>query len=146
MGKRSGRIAGGLLPIVLGAVLLSGCGTATGRTDNAEEFREQVAGIGADVRLLPEREGRPDLVEGIVISKDGAAARFSFAFGPAPERNLPAPARNGEAVWFNRGDQVYYWVDYEFSGPKDERNRFYEAAFAVEDTACRVVADRDCGF
>ena len=138
-------LGGVMLPLLLVA-FLAGCGSANDRTDNANEFREKVTQLGHDVRLIPEREGRPDLVEGIVISKDGLAKQFSFAFGPAPNRDLPDPAVPRESVWFTKGDQVYFWVDYEFGSNKQQRENFYDAAFAVEDTACQVVADQDCGF
>lgn len=145
--KLTGGVIGGLLAAMLLALILSGCGSATARSDNAEEFKQRVAETGYDVTFLPEREGHPDLVEGVVTSEEGMASRFSFAFGPAPEGVLPAPAVNAEAVWFPEGDEVNYWMDYtELKGDsRKKRNHYYDAVFAVEDTACQVVADQDCG-
>ena len=145
--KITGGTIAGLLAAFLLTLALTACGTATDRTDNADEFRSKVTETGFDVALLPEREGRPDLVEGEVTSEDGISSRFSFAFGPAPERVLPAPADGGEAVWFPAGDELHYWMDYTEtdSATRKQRNHYYDAVFAVEDTACQIVADQDCG-
>lgn len=133
------------MPLLL-AFVFAACGSATDRSDNADEFRERVTALGHDVRLIPEREGRPELVEGIVVSKDGIAKQFSFAFGPAPGRDLPPPANAADATWFSVGDEVYYWIDFTVQrAPAKQQNNFFEAAFAVEDTACQVVAQRNCG-
>ena len=145
--KSRGGLVGTLAVAMLAAALVAtGCGSANDRTDNADEFREKVTELGHDVRLIPEKEGRPDLVEGIIVSEDGIARNFAFAFGPAPDPDLPPPADETKATWFEEGDEMYYWVDYDFETSKKKRERFYDAAFAVEDTACEVVADRDCGF
>lgn len=122
---------------------LSACGGRTA-SDNANEFREKMDVGGHAVLLEPERTGRPDLVVGKYITEDGEPVEFSFSFGPAPSRDLPAPANLNEAIWFDAGDEVHFWVRPRFVRDKKKLNRYYDALFAIEDTACQVVAGRDC--
>jgi hypothetical protein len=138
------KIAARIIPLALvAAVTLSACGGKTG-SQNADEFRSRVNAAGHAVVFEPERTGRPDLVVGKFITEDGEPVDFSFSFGPAPSRDLPAPADTTESVWFDAGDEVHFWVQPRFVRDRKKLNRYYEALFAIEDTACQVVAERDC--
>jgi hypothetical protein len=133
--------------VVLGLATLAGCGGAT-REENAADFREQVQQLGYEIKLLPARDEAPALVEGVGTSKDGLEGRFSYSFGPDPSRKVPRAARVGYGVWFNAGDQFYSWTgDYPPSPKPDNRqiNRFYDMMIDIDNVACQIVADRDCG-
>jgi len=128
------------------AVLVAGCGTMT-QGQNADEFSDQMARSGVAFRLEPRDDTRPGLVEGRAATRHGTALDFVFDFGPAPEKALPKPAIGKEAVWFNAGDEVFYWVeDYPAGLSGKEEDKALDMKFKIEDIACQVVANRDCRF
>jgi hypothetical protein len=130
--------------LVIGLSLIVGCGSAT-KEDNAGEFREKMDELQSEVNLLPEDGARPGLVRGVATSKDGPKSRFVFSFGPVPEENLPEPANSGNAVWFNGGDEVYYWFEaYPFKYSDAKVERALKLRLEIENAACQAVAGRDC--
>ena len=138
-----GRFAAGAA-LVVGLSLIVGCGSAT-QEDNAGEFREKMDELQSEVSLLPEDGSRPGLVRGVATSKDDLKSRFVFSFGPVPQENLPEPANSGRAVWFNGGDEVYYWFeDYPFKYSDAKVERALKLQLEIENAACQAVSGRDC--
>ena len=136
----------GFLTLMAAAVLIAGCGSYT-QTDNAVEFRDKISKTSIAYRLEPEREGRPGIVQGKAATEAGTVVNFVFSFGPAPEMNLPPPAKIPDAVWFPKGDKVYYWVSkYPPGTPDAEQDRALSLGFALGNVACQVVADQNCDF
>jgi hypothetical protein len=128
-------------------LLWSGCDRPTQAT-NAAEFSEQVQRLDYEIKLLPARDGWPGLVEGIGTSRDGIKARFTYSFGPDPRRDVPKGAKVGFVEWFNEGDGFYAWTeDYPASPDLSKRqiNRFYDMVLDIDDAACLVIVDRNCG-
>lgn len=125
----------------------SGCDRPTQAT-HAAEFRDQVQRLGHEVRLLPARDGWPGLVEGIGTSRDGIKARFTYSFGPDPRRDVPAGAKVGFVEWFDGGDGFYAWTEDDPSSldlGKRQISSFYDMLIDIDDAACRVIVDRNCG-
>lgn len=135
-------VAAGLVAVTA----LAGCGSMT-QEQNADQFQDDLAKTGVVFRTEPKDVTRPGLVVGRAATRKGTPIDFVFDFGPAPEKSLPAPAKPGEAVWFNEGDEVFYWVDdYPAGLSGEEQDRTLDMKFKVEDVACQVVADRDCDY
>ncbi|MGB0121773.1 MAG: hypothetical protein WBP55_12555 [Solirubrobacterales bacterium] len=142
MFSRSTALAG----IATAVLVMAGCGSMT-QEENADEFRSDLAKTGVVFRMEPKDETRPGLVVGRAATRNGTALDFVFDFGPAPEKTLPEPARQNRAVWFNHGDEVFYWVaDYPKGLSGEEEDRALNMKFKIGDVACQVVADRNCDF
>ena len=137
-----------VVSVILAAALIAGCsdiGGSDDRLQNANEFRDRLEKLDYSVELEPESKAHPGLVIGQATTKDGIDSSFAFTFGPAPEQ-LPAELEADGAVWVELGDQVNYWIE-EFPadvGPM-ESDRVIDMRFELEDTACQVVADQNCG-
>jgi hypothetical protein len=112
--------------------------------DNAADFREQVVGSGYDVAFVESGETRPGTVAGVARSEDGVRAEFVFSFGPGPDKLPPALQARG-TTWVDLGDRLEYWIEPAprgLSGPAAAR--YVDMVLLIEDTGCRVVADRPC--
>lgn len=129
------------------ALTLSACGGGDSREENAEQFKENVAGIDIGSRIEVDDGTKEGVVNGTFVGPDGKSARFWFSFGPEPVDNFSRyDLGDPTSVFRYMGGDGFYAAQ---ENPKltltnRQQSRFYDIQFAIEDAACQVVTGEDC--
>jgi hypothetical protein len=136
--------AAAVVCLSVATLALAGC-RGDRNDDNADQFRENVAGLGAGARLDPEDADSPGIVSGSIPTAPGGGLEFTFSFGPdARDITDDFPERD-ETVHFSDGDGYYSSMSNSPSGLNvTDQDKRFELELALQDAACEAAAGKKC--
>lgn len=128
----------------IAALSLAGC-RGDRSDDNADQFRDNVAALGAGARLDPEDADSPGIVSGSIPTAPGGGLEFTFSFGPDPVDISDDFPERDETVHFDDGDEFYSSMSNAPAGlGLAEQNKRFDLELALQDAACEAAAGKKC--
>ncbi|MCB0827437.1 MAG: hypothetical protein KDB62_01345 [Solirubrobacterales bacterium] len=129
------------------------CGDSS--DDNAEQFKRNVAALDPALKVKFVDLDQPGVVKGSLRAPNGLPSFFWISFGPDPADDLERFDLGDPTfvMYYNVGDGYYIAEDarprrgLNASARKmtqEERNRWVDSKFAIEDAACEAVSGEAC--
>ena len=113
--------------------------------DNAGQFRDNVAALGAGARLDPEDADSPGIVGGSIPTAPGGGLEFTFSFGPDPVDISDDFPNRDETVHFDDGDEFYSSMSNAPAGLRlADQNKRFDLELMLQDAACEAAAGKKC--